>query len=395
MGLDVKKEVKKIEKDMISWRRELHKIPELGLELPKTTQFVCDRLEEMGIPYKTLVNGNAVVGLIKGSGEGKTIAIRADMDALPIQEETGLPFASINNNMHACGHDGHTTMLLGAAKVLNDHRGQLKGNVKLLFQPGEEYPGGAKPMIEEGALKNPKVDTIIGLHAGNISDGTPKGKIAISYGRMMASMDRMLIKVKGEGGHGAYPHNLIDPIVIAAEVITSLQTIASREIPAVEPIIVSICRVQGGFNQNIIPDEVELEGTVRTFNNKVRKKIAKRMEEKIKGITKSYGADYELQYDFKYPPLINHREYTEKFVQSAKKILPEEDIVELENPLMGGEDMSYFLEEVPGTFFFLSNMKAIDGEIHSHHSSKFDMDEGEFWKGTALFVQTALDFLNE
>lgn len=395
MGLDVKKEVKKIEKDMISWRRELHKIPELGLELPKTTQFVCDRLEEMGIPYKTLVNGNAVVGLIKGSGEGKTIAIRADMDALPVQEETGLPFASTNNNMHACGHDGHTTMLLGAAKVLNDHRGQFKGNIKLLFQPGEEYPGGAKPMIEEGALKNPKVDTIIGLHAGNISDGTPKGKIAISYGRMMASMDRMLIKVKGKGGHGAYPHNLIDPIVIAAEVITSLQTIASREIPAVEPIIVSICRVQGGFNQNIIPDEVELEGTVRTFNNKVRKKIAKRMEEKIKGITKSYGADYELQYDFKYPPLINHREYTEKFVQSAKKILPEEDIVELENPLMGGEDMSYFLEEVPGTFFFLSNMKAIDGEIHSHHSSKFDMDEGEFWKGTALFVQTALDFLNE
>ena len=395
MGLDVKKEVKKIEKDMISWRRELHKIPELGLELPKTTQFVCDRLEEMGIPYKTLVNGNAVVGLIKGSGEGKTISIRADMDALPVQEETGLPFASTNNNMHACGHDGHTTMLLGAAKVLNDHRGQFKGNIKLLFQPGEEYPGGAKPMIEEGALKNPKVDTIIGLHAGNISDGTPKGKIAISYGRMMASMDRMLIKVKGKGGHGAYPHNLIDPIVIAAEVITSLQTIASREIPAVEPIIVSICRVQGGFNQNIIPDEVELEGTVRTFNNKVRKKIAKRMEEKIKGITKSYGADYELQYDFKYPPLINHREYTEKFVQSAKKILPEEDIVELENPLMGGEDMSYFLEEVPGTFFFLSNMKAIDGEIHSHHSSKFDMDEGEFWKGTALFVQTALDFLNE
>lgn len=395
MGLDVEKEVKKIEKDMISWRRELHKIPELGLELPKTTQFVSDRLEEMGIPYKTLVNENAVVGLIKGSGEGKTIAIRADMDALPIQEETGLPFASTNNNMHACGHDGHTTMLLGAAKVLNDYRGQFKGNVKLLFQPGEEYPGGAKPMIEEGALENPKVDAIIGLHAGNISDGVPKGKIAISYGRMMASMDRMLIKVKGKGGHGAYPHNLVDPIVIAAEVITSLQTIASREIPAVEPIIVSICRVQGGFNQNIIPDEVELEGTVRTFNNEVRKKIAKRMEEKIKGITKSYGADYELQYDFKYPPLINHREYTEKFVQSAKKILPEEDIVELENPLMGGEDMAYFLEEVPGTFFFLSNMRAIDGEVYSHHSSKFDMDEGEFWKGTALFVQTALDFLNE
>lgn len=395
MELDGEKEAKKIEKDMISWRRELHKIPELGLELPKTVKFVCDRLEEMGIPYKTLVDGNAVVGLIKGSGEGKTIAIRADMDALPIQEETGLSFASTNNNMHACGHDGHTSMLLGAAKILNDHRRQFKGNVKLLFQPGEEYPGGAKPMMEEGALRNPKVDAIIGLHAGNMSDGVSKGKIAISYGRMMASMDRMLIKIKGKGGHGAYPHNLVDPIVIAAEVITSLQTIASREIPAVEPIIVSICRVQGGFNQNIIPDEVELEGTVRTFNNDVRKKIAKRMEEKIQGITKSYGATYELQYDFKYPPLINHREYTEKFVQSAKKILPEEDIVELENPLMGGEDMAYFLEEVPGTFFFLNNMRSIDGKVYSHHSSKFDMDEGEFWKGTALFVQTALDFLNE
>lgn len=390
---EILSEVKKNEEKIISWRRDLHQIPELGLDLPKTTQYIKEALDEIGIEYHTLVDGNAVVGIINGEQEGKTIALRADTDGLPIKEETGLAFASTNGCMHACGHDGHTAMLLGAAKILNDNKDMLKGNVKLLFQPGEEYPGGALPMIEEGALENPKVDAIIGLHNGTISKDVVKGKIGVSYGPLMASMDRILIKIKGKGAHGAYPELSVDPITISAELITALQTIISREIRAVEPAVLSICRIQGGFNQNIIPDEVELEGTVRTVNNETRQRIAQRIEEITKGITLGMRADYEVIYDFKYPPLINSEEFTKFFVESARKIILEEDIMEIKNPVMGGEDMAYFLEKVPGTFFFLSNPREIEGVVYPHHNSKFDIDENLFYKGTALFVQGVVDFL--
>ena len=391
--INILEEVKKVEVDIIAWRRDLHQIPELGLSLPKTTEYIKDRLEEIGIEYYTLVDGNAIVGIVKGGQEGKTIALRADMDALPIKEETGLPFASVNGCMHACGHDAHAAILLGAAKVLNANKDKLKGNVKLFFQPGEEYPGGALPMIEEGAMENPKVEAVMGLHVGTISKDVEKGKIGISYGPMMASMDRILIKIKGKGAHGAYPELSVDPISVAAELISTLQRIISREKKAIDPAVLSICRIQGGFNQNIIPDEVELEGTVRTVNVETRQMIARRIEEITKGITTAMRADYELQYDFKYPPLINSEEFTKFLVESAKKIIPEEDIFEMKYPVMGGEDMAYFLEKAPGTFIFLSNPKEVDGIAYPHHNSKFDIDESLFYKGAALFVQGVVDFL--
>lgn len=391
--VNVLEEVKKVENDIISWRRALHQIPELGLNLPKTARYITDSLAEMGIEYHTLVDGNAVVGLIKGGQDGKTIGLRSDMDALPIKEETGLPFAAAGDCMHACGHDAHAAILLGAAKVLNDNRDKLKGNVKLLFQPGEEYPGGALPMIEEGAMENPKVDAVLGLHAGTISKDVQKGKIGVCYGPMMASMDRILIKIKGKGAHGAYPELSVDPISTAAEVISALQRIISREKKSIDPAVLSICRIQGGFNQNIIPDEVELEGTVRAVNNETRQMIAKRIDEITKGVTSAMRADYDLQYDFKYPPVINSEEFTEFFVESAKKIIPEEDIYEMKAPVMGGEDMAYFLEKAPGTFFFLSNPKEVDGLAYPHHTSKFDIDESMLYKGSALLVQTVVDYL--
>lgn len=392
--MDILNEVSIVEEDIIRWRRDLHRMPELGLELPKTVKYVCDRLDEMGIPYHTLVNGNAVVALIEGDSKGKTIGIRADMDALPVKEETGLDFASVNGCMHACGHDGHTAVLLGTAKVLNKFKSELNGNVKLLFQPGEEYPGGAQPMIEEGALENPKVDAVIGLHEGRISEAVTKGKIGVTYGPMMASMDRIFIRIIGKGSHGAYPEDSVDPISTAAEVISALQRVVSREIKAVEPAVLSITRIQGGFNQNVIPGEVELEGTVRTFNNETRQFIAKRIDEITKGITGAMRATYELQYDFKYPPLINNKEFTEFFVRSAQKVIPTEDIVEMEHPVMGGEDMAYFLEKVPGTFFFLSNPGEIEGQTYPHHNPRFDIDEAFLKRGAALFVQTVFDYLN-
>ena len=391
--IDILQEVKKIEPDIISWRRDLHQIPELALELPNTVKYIKEKLDEMGIEYKTLVNGNAIVGIIEGGQEGKTIALRADMDALPIKEETNLPFASSNGCMHACGHDAHAAMLLGTAKILNENKENLNGNVKLFFQPGEEYPGGALPMIEEGAMDN--VDAVIGLHAGSIFKDVEKGKIAVSYGPMMASMDRIFIKIKGKGSHAAYPELSIDPISTAAEVISALQRVISREIKAIDPAVLSITRINGGFNQNIIPDEVELEGTVRTVNNETRQLIARRIEEITKGITAAMRADYEVQYDFKYPPLINSEEFTNFFVNSAKKIIDEKDIFEMKYPVMGGEDMAYFLEKAPGTFFFLSNPNEIDGVIYPHHNSKFDVDESLFYKGTALFIQTVFDYLSE
>ncbi|OZV11458.1 N-acyl-L-amino acid amidohydrolase [Tissierella sp. P1] len=388
-------EVKKIEEDIINWRRELHQIPEIGLDLPKTAKFIMDELDNMNIEYHTLVNGNAIVGLIKGKEEGKTIGLRADTDALPVKEKTGLEFASNNGCMHACGHDGHTAILLGVAKVLNENKDKFKGNIKLLFQPGEEYPGGAKPMIEEGALENPKVDAVMGLHLGNLGKEIPKGKIGVSYGIMMAAVDVMYIKINGKGSHGAYPHQSIDPIVTASEIVLALQTIISREVDPVEPAVVSVTRIDGGFNHNIIPDSVEIQGTIRTVNEETRQRISRRIEEIVKGVTLAHGASYEIDYEFCYPALINSEEFTKGFVESAKKIIPEEDIVEMKSPVMGAEDMSFFLQRVPGTFFYLSNMAEIDGEFHPHHNPKFDIDEGQMWKGAALIIQNTIDWLNK
>lgn len=392
---DVVSSVKEIENEIINFRRELHKIPELGLELPKTVEFVTGELDKMGIEYKKIVNGNAVVALIKGNGEGKTIAIRADMDGLPVAEETGHEFSSTNNCMHACGHDGHTATLLGVAKVLSENKDKFKGNVKLLFQPGEEGPGGAEPMIKEGALENPKVDRILGLHMGNIGKGIPKGNIGVNYGTMMAAVDIMEIKINGKGSHGAYPHQSIDPILTASEIVMSLQSIVSREIDPVEPAVISVTKIEGGRTHNIIPDSVEIQGTIRTTNEDTRKRVQNRIEEVVKGVTIAHRADYEISYKNMYPSLKNSKKVTEELVESAKKVISEDKITNMEKPVMGAEDMSYFLNEVPGTFFYLCNPEEIEGENYPHHNPKFDIDEKEIWKGAAIFIQATLDYLNK
>lgn len=386
-------ETKKIERDIISWRRELHKIPEIGFQLPKTVDFVKKRLEEMEIEYKIMVNGSAVVGLIKGGKPGDTIGIRADMDGLPIEEETGLSFASTNGNMHACGHDAHTAILLGAANVLNKNRKDLKGTVKLIFQPAEEGPGGAKSMIEEGVLENPEVKAIIGLHVGNISEEIVPGCIGISYGNLMACLDRFRIKVIGKGAHGAYPEQSVDPIVIASHLVEKLQLIVSREVSPSTPAVITVGSFHGGTAYNIIPEYVELEGTVRAVDAEVRKTIARRIEEITKTTIIGMRGDYEYKYEFGYPPLINNEKYTKRFVESVRKILEPDKIIEIKKPLMGGEDMAYFLEKVPGTFFFLSNPMAINGEIYPHHNPKFAIDDRYLVIGSALLIQATIDLL--
>lgn len=391
---------KDVTNEMINWRRNLHQIPELGLELPQTVAYVTQVLDELGIEYDaSYVEGNGIVAIIKGNKHIKEVdrvlAMRADMDGLPIQEETGHSFASINENMHACGHDGHTSMLLGAAKILQENRDKFGGIVKLFFQPGEEYPGGAEPMIQEGAMENPKVTRVMGFHEGQLDESVTKGKIAYRPGPMMASMDRFLIEVNGKGYHGAYPESSRDPIMAAAQIVTALQTIKSRNIKATRPHVLSVTRIEGGFNQNIIPDKVELEGTVRTFDNALREEIHEKIEQISHGIGEALGVEAKVTYDYKYPPVLNNVNVTHEIAGQLKNLFGEGVMFESDEPLMGGEDFAFYLQEAPGTFLFLSNPGYIDGQFHGHHHAKFDVDEDYFYMGAASFVEVAMNYLND
>lgn len=377
----------------IEMRRELHKIPELELELPKTVAYVKSKLDDFGIEYKEYVNGNGLSALIEGSEAGKCLAIRADMDALPVAEETGLEFASTHpGKMHACGHDSHTAIALTAAKILNENKDKLKGSVKFIFQPGEEIPGGAKPMIDEGVLENPKVDFIIGMHGGHLAE-IPRGSIAFKENEMMAAMDKFTIEVNGKGGHGASPHLAIDPIVISGEILMGLQKIISREIAPVDSALVSVCKINGGFTQNIIPDKVEMMGTARSLSEDVRDIVEKRVIEISEGIAKTYGGSADVNYERFYPVLNNDPEFTGQVKSIVSDILPE-DVFDLRKPVMGGEDMAFYQQEVPGCFMFLSNLgEHSDGVCYPNHNSKFNLDESLFYKGVATFIASAFEIL--
>jgi len=350
----IKEKAKTLQNELVEWRRHFHRNPEVGLEVPETAAYVTNQLKKMGFQVRTGVGGHGVVGLLKGYLPGKTIAIRSDMDALPIKEETGLPFASeVEGMMHACGHDAHMAMALGSAKILSENRDKIRGNVKFLFQPAEEGPGGARPMIEGGALENPKVDAIIGLHTGSIWKGASPGDVYISYGPMMACMDRIDVTIKGKGGHGAMPHLTVDAISMASHVISALQTIISREINPINSAVITIGKIKGGSACNIIPEEVTFEGTVRAFTQEHREFLDKRIEEIIRGVTSAMRGGYEYLYPYGYPPLVNDPGFTEQFAEVAKEAIDPDKVKEIPEPSMVGEDMAYFLKEVPGTFFFL------------------------------------------
>ena len=377
----------------IEMRRELHKIPELELNLPKTVAFVKSKLDEFGIKYKEYVNGNGLSALIEGSLPGKCLAIRADMDALPVTEETGLDFESTHpGKMHACGHDSHTAIALTAAKIINENKDKLKGSVKFIFQPGEEIPGGAKPMIEEGVLENPKVDFIVGMHGGHLAD-VPRGSIAFKENEMMAAMDKFTIEVNGKGGHGASPHAAVDPIIISAEILLGLQKIISREIAPVDSAVVSVCKIDGGFTQNIIPDKVNMMGTSRALDEDVRDIVEKRISEISDGIARTYGGSAKVNYQRFNPVLDNDPEFTNQIKSIVSKMIPE-DVFEMRKPVMGGEDMAFYQKEVPGCFMFLSNLKEhSDGICYPNHSPRFNLDESLFYKGVATFVASAFEIL--
>lgn len=380
--------------DVIKWRRDLHQIPEIGVDLPQTSDYVCKKLDEMGVSYKKGVGlEHAIVATMEGTkqGEGKTLALRADMDALPIAEESGLPFASKNGNMHACGHDGHTAILLGAIKVLSQMKNQFSGKLVFLFQPGEEISAGAEPMIQAGCLDG--VDGIVGIHVGDISSDCEPGKAYFKLGPMMACLDKWHMTISGKGSHGAYPHNSFDPVVMQAHIITAIQEIISRELNPVDPGVVTVGIVQGGTAYNIIPGSVYLEGTARAVNKTTREFISKRIGEIAESVAKTFRGSVDFTYIYGAPPVVNDDAFTLNIMESSKKVLGEENVKFIYNPVMGGEDYAYYLEKVPGTFIFLSNPLKIDGFNYPHHNSKFALDEQYFERGVAIFVQSAMDFL--
>jgi len=385
----IKQRVKELEPKLIEMRRHFHQHPEIGFQEHKTAQFVSKVLTELQIEHKTGIAETGIVAVIKGGKPGKTIALRADMDALTLTEKTGLPYASVHEGvMHACGHDAHTASLLGAAMVLGEIRQELPGTIKLIFQPAEEGPGGAKPMIEQGALDD--VDAIVGAH---VWQDMPVGKLAVRYGPAMACLDSIDIAIIGKGCHGAAPHQGVDAVAVACQVVNALQTIASREINPVKPVVVSIGMINGGYAYNIIADEINMKGTVRAIDPELRQSLPERIERVIAGVTSSMRADYRFSYHFGYPPLINNIEITEHVETTLKRIWGPDQVSQRPDPSMGGEDMAYYLEKVPGTFIYVGSSNAEQGLTSPGHSSTFAIDEAAIAIMAASMTIAAIDLL--
>ena len=387
---EVKRLGEKYLQHMINLRETIHMYPEDGFSEFTTSKIIIEELEKLGIKVKKNVAKTGVVGLIEGKYPGKTVLLRADMDALKIQEQADVEYKSkIDGMMHACGHDGHVAGLLGAAMILNELKDNLHGNVKLVFQPAEERDGGALPMIEEGVLENPKVDAAFAAHLWGYLN---EGEVHLKEGPMMASPDIFNIKVIGKGGHGAVPQESIDPIVITCQIVNSLQTIVSRKINPLDPVVITCGRIQGGDCHNVIPNEVELEGTIRTFNEETRNWVPKVMEDLIRGITTSQGAAYEFKYEPKYPALINDKYMTSFAKESLKKVVGEENVFDLKEPKMGGEDFAYFAQKVPSAFIFvgIANNKS---EPVIHHNPYFKWDSKNVGILAQSLSQIAIDYL--
>ncbi|GAB4351386.1 MAG: M20 family metallopeptidase [Candidatus Abyssubacteria bacterium] len=387
----IRTEAEKLADWLVEVRRDLHAYPELGLEERRTAAKVAEAIRGMGLEVREGVATTGVVGLLRGGTDGRTIAVRADMDALPIQEETGLAFASQRPGvMHACGHDGHVAMALGAARILSDMRDSLRGNVTFIFQPAEENYGGARDMVEEGALDNPKVDGIIALHVETDED---VGKLEIKEGPVCASADVFMISINGKGGHGSEPHNCIDPINVAAHVLMALQTMIPRTLDAREPTVISVCSIQGGSAFNVIPESVHFGGTVRTLSDERRALVPKKIEEVVRGVCATFGATFDFSYIHGAPVTSNEREMTGLMRGVATELWGPGSVVEMDKPHMGSEDYSYYLRKVPGAMGLLGANKHGVGQYPAHHP-KFDFDERCLPLGTELLAAAAVKFLN-
>jgi amidohydrolase len=384
---DIGRDIDAIVAQMVEWRRDFHRHPELSLQEHRTSAVVRAFLEQCGMEVSGC-GGTGVRGVLKGAaGGGPTVALRADMDALAIDEESDVPYRSqVPGAMHACGHDGHMAILMGVAKVLAARRASLPGSVVFLFQPSEEnHPGGAKTMIEEGALDG--VDAIFGLH---LWQSLPTGIAGTRPGPLMAQSDTFTVAVNGRGGHASQPHMVVDPVLAAAHLVVTAQSIASRSIDPRSAVVVSFSMVHGGSAHNIIPDTVNLTGTVRTFDALVQRTVKQRLREVCEHTCGALGATSVLDYVDGYPPLVNDAGMTALVRNAAAREIGANSVVEIE-PVMGGEDFAYYLQRVPGAFVLFG---AGDGMAHPHHNARFDIDERALPLGARLMTAVALDALS-
>jgi amidohydrolase len=385
--MNIRSEIKNIEKNIIDWRRDFHQYPELGFDEHRTSKIIGEALKEMGLAPKMNVGKTGITADLT-FGEGPTIALRADMDALPMQETSGLDFSSKHNGvMHACGHDGHMAMLLGAAKVLTQNGDSFNGTVRFIFQPAEEGAGGARYMIEDGCLDG--VDEIYGIHVWNYQ---PVGEVGITDGPVMAAADMFKINIKGIGGHGAAPQGTVDAVVVASHLVQVLQTIVSRNTNPLEGTVVTVGKINGGHNFNIIADEVTLSGTARAYTEENRNFIKIRMAEIIDGVAKTFGAEISFDYEDGYPPTINHTVPANKVLKAAERIVGEK--AGMPYLSMGGEDFSYYLQKIPGCFFFVGSAPNEQELFETpHHCSHFTMDERALLVGPSIYLNLVDDLL--
>ena len=385
--MNIRQEIINIKDSIIHWRRDFHQYPELAFNEYRTGDVIAKELRSMGLEPKEKVGKTGVTADLK-CGDGPVIAIRADMDGLPIEETSGLDFSSKNKGvMHACGHDGHMAMLLGAAKILSENRNKYNGTVRFIFQPAEEGEGGARYMIDDGCLNG--VDEIYGIHVWNYQ---PVGEVGIKDGPVLAAADMFDIKVRGIGGHGAAPQGTVDTIVVSSHLVQALQTIVSRNTNPLESTVITVGKINGGHNFNVISEEVSMSGTARAYTEKNRKLIKQRMEEVIDGIAKTYNAEIILDYKDGYPPTINHSEPTKKVLEAANRIVGEK--AGMPYLSMGGEDFAYYLQKVPGCFFFVGSAPN-EKELFEtpHHCSHFNMDEKALLIGSSVYLNLIDDIM--
>jgi amidohydrolase len=373
-------------------RSDFHKHPELAFQEEWTSRRIAEILRETGLDeVHTGIARTGIVGVLRGNSPGKTFGLRADMDALPIQEENDVPYKSQNDGMmHACGHDVHITAALGAAMILSKIKDTLNGNVKFIFQPAEEVAGGAKIMVEEGVLeKPPKVDAIIAMH---VWPGIDEGTIGVKPGTAMAAMDKFEITVRAPGGHGAMPHLTSDPVVAAAQIINSLQTVVSRSIDPIQPVVFSVCMIQGGHAFNIIPEEVRMVGTARTLDEAVKAKAVERIKDILKGVGEAMGVECQFNYMDGCPALTNDPEMIGLVKRAGAAVVGSENVLELD-PTMGGEDFTYFARAVPGAMFCLGVRDVEAGLTSPVHRSTFNVSARALTTGAAMLAQAALMYL--
>ncbi len=387
---NIARDVAELNDRLIATRRDFHRHPELSFQERRTGEIVADRLDELGWKVKQGVAETGVVGLLEGSGPGKTVMVRVDIDALPIQEPKDRPYSSlVDGVMHACGHDGHTAVGMAVAELLSRYKDSIKGRIKLVFQPAEEIMSGAIKMIEEGVMKDPDVDRVLSFH---LWSGLPVGQVVSQAGPIFSSADEIRITARGRGGHGGMPHLSVDPIIIASHIVTSLQTILSREISPTQTAVLGFGTIHGGTAFNVVSDQVELSGTVRTLDDSVREFVLRRAEEIATAVAKGLRGEAQFKHVRGAPAVVNDESVAALVAEVAAPIVGEDNVVTMAPPQVG-DDATFFLREAPGCYFLVGCANSQRGITASHHNAQFDIDEDSLAVATRILTEATLRYV--